>query len=156
MSVSVRAVVVAVILAVAAPVGAAPRLAAEPPLVVLVVIDGLRAADLERAAAWPGSAGLRRLVDGGTLFERAEYPYATTKTCPGHATISTGTLPARHGIVGNEWFDRETRAVVSCVADAGSPTLGASRALGSRDGGSAPPRWPTPWSPVGETPSPCR
>ena len=61
----------------------------EPPLVVLVVIDGLRAADLERAAAWPGSAGLRRLVDGGTLFERAEYSYATTKTCPGHATIST-------------------------------------------------------------------
>jgi hypothetical protein len=130
MSVSVRAVVVAVILAVAAPVGAAPRLAAEPPLVVLVVIDGLRAADLERAAAWPGSAGLRRLVDGGTLFERAEYPYATTKTCPGHATISTGTLPARHGIVGNEWFDRETRAVVSCVADAGSPTLGASPGAG--------------------------
>jgi hypothetical protein len=130
MPVSVRAVVVAVMLAVTAPVGAAPRSPSEPPLVVLIVVDGLRAGDVERAAAWPGSAGLRRLVDGGTLFERAEYPYATTKTCPGHATISTGTLPARHGIVGNDWFDRDLRAAVSCVADAASPTLGAGEGAG--------------------------
>jgi hypothetical protein len=127
---SVRVVAAAAILAVSVPVGAAPRVPTEPPLVVLIVIDGLRAGELERWAPHLGNGGLRRLVDGGTLFERAEYPYATTKTCPGHATISTGTLPARHGIVGNDWFDREAGAVVSCVADAASPTLGADADAG--------------------------
>ncbi len=64
---------------------------------------------------WTG--GLRRLVDGGAWFRRAAYPYLTTVTCVGHATVSTGAFPRTHGIVGNSWFDRESGRSVTCTAD---------------------------------------
>lgn len=76
-----------------------------PKLVLLVVIDqwptwGMEARrDLYRH-------GLARLLAEGTLF-RAEYPYATTFTAPGHATLSTGAPPSVTGIVANGWWRRE-------------------------------------------------
>ena len=62
---------------------------------------------------WTG--GLRRIVDGGAWFRRAAYPYLTTVTCVGHATISTGAFPRTHGIVGNAWFDRGLDRSVTCT-----------------------------------------
>ena len=44
----------------------------------------------------------------GAWFRDAAYPYAATETCVGHSTISTGSLPATHGMVANAWWDRES------------------------------------------------
>jgi hypothetical protein len=89
----------------------------EPPrLLVLIVVDQLRADYIEMYGdQW--TRGLRRLLDEGALFARATYPYAFTKTCAGYSTISTGTTPAAHGMIDNEWFDARTRAYVPCTAD---------------------------------------
>ena len=68
-----------------------------PKLVVMLVVDQMRGDYIDRyASQWTG--GLRRLVTEGAWFRRAAYPYRTTLTCVGHATISTGTFPsdARH------------------------------------------------------------
>lgn len=85
------------------PGGGAPS-ATSPRLVVLVVIDQLPSwsFDADRIAL---DGGIARLLAGGSYWARAEYPYATTHTAPGHATIGTGTTPSVHGIVANRWYD---------------------------------------------------
>jgi hypothetical protein len=115
MTPTVRRAAAAVVLLLAAHAAhAAP--AAPPKLVVVIVVDQMRGDYIQRYGfQWTG--GLRRLVDGGAWFRRAAYPYLTTVTCAGHATVSTGALPRTHGIVGNSWFDRELGRSVSCTAD---------------------------------------
>jgi predicted AlkP superfamily pyrophosphatase or phosphodiesterase len=51
------------------------------------------------------TGGFRRLLDEGRFYVNATHDHAITKTAPGHATLSTGVYPARHGIVSNEWFE---------------------------------------------------
>jgi predicted AlkP superfamily pyrophosphatase or phosphodiesterase len=96
---------------------------ARPKLVVLLVVDQMRGDYVDKFLhQWTG--GLRRLVDEGAWFRDAAYPYATTETCVGHATISTGALPADHGMVANAWWDRETQKMVTCTADPNAKNSG--------------------------------
>src|SRR5215813_5065322 len=87
-----------------------------PRLVVLLVVDQMRADYVDKFRfQWTG--GLKRLVDEGAWFRDAAYPYAATETCVGHATISTGSFPATHGMVANAWWDREQQKMTTCTAD---------------------------------------
>ena len=98
------------------PVPRAANRAARPKLVVVVVVDQMRADYIEKFRfQWTG--GLKRLVEQGAWFRAAAYPYAATETCVGHATISTGALPAMSGMVANAWWDRESQKMVTCTAD---------------------------------------
>lgn len=104
---------IAVLLLTAGPHAAPATL---PKLVVLLVVDQMRADYVERFNRdWNG--GLKRLVSKGAWFQRAAYPYLTTITCAGHATISTGAYPHTHGIFQNAWWDRDTRKQVTCTDD---------------------------------------
>lgn len=104
-----------------------------PDLVVVIAVDQLMPDHLERYdAAFEG--GLRTLLDEGFTFRDAVHDHAITYTSPGHASIATGVVPARHGIVGNSW--REWRdgdwVNVSSVADP------ATRLVGGSGSGSSP------------------
>jgi len=90
---------------------------AEPPrLLVLLVLDQFPSEYIELyGSQW--TRGLRRLVDGSALFTEAAYPYGRTATCAGHGTIGTGAFPQRHGLVGNQWYDRELDKRVTCEED---------------------------------------
>src|SRR5262245_66631706 len=57
-------------------------------------------------------------------FTRAAYPYLLTITCPGHATISTGTFPSTHGVFSNQWWDRESGRKVQCSDDPSATNFG--------------------------------
>ncbi|HEV2750065.1 MAG TPA: alkaline phosphatase family protein [Gemmatimonadales bacterium] len=71
-----------------------------PSLVVLVVVDQMRADYLQRfASQWTG--GFARIYRGGTVFEHGEQDHAATETAPGHATLLSGRYPAHTGIVLN-------------------------------------------------------
>jgi predicted AlkP superfamily pyrophosphatase or phosphodiesterase len=120
------------ILVAAVTTQAAP--APPPKLVVLIVVDQMRG-DYIAQYGFQWTAGLRRLVDDGAWFRRAAYPYLTTVTCVGHATVSTGALPRTHGIVGNSWFDRETSRSVGCTADPKQTIISYGAAVG---GGESP------------------
>jgi len=88
----------------------------KPKLVVLLVVDQMRADYVEKFGfQWTG--GLLRLVTEGAWFRDAAYPYAATETCVGHATISTGSFPATHGMVANAWLDRKEQKMVTCTSD---------------------------------------
>jgi predicted AlkP superfamily pyrophosphatase or phosphodiesterase len=87
-----------------------------PKLVVVIVVDQMRADYIEKfRGQW--TSGLKRLVEQGAWFPEAAYPYAATETCVGHATISTGALPATSGIVANAWWDRDSQKLMACTAD---------------------------------------
>jgi arylsulfatase A-like enzyme len=97
----------------AAAVAGAP---ARPRLVVLLVIDQLPSWSFEVQS--PSLRfGLRRLLDEGVYFSRAQYPYATTSTAAGHAALGQGAAPGTTGIVSNQWYDRATSDTVSSVED---------------------------------------
>ena len=92
------------------------RPARQSPLVVVLVVDQMRGDYLEMyGGAFTG--GLKRLMTEGTWFRRGAYPYLNTVTCAGHATIGTGALPYRHGMVLNAWWDREAARSVPCTTD---------------------------------------
>jgi predicted AlkP superfamily pyrophosphatase or phosphodiesterase len=93
-----------------------------PKLIVLLVVDQFRADYIEKFhQQW--TRGLRRLVEDGAWFRIAEYPYYNTVTCPGHSSVSTGTIPAVHGIILNGWFDRASGKMVTCTEDPSVSTI---------------------------------
>ncbi|MBA4064710.1 MAG: hypothetical protein C0501_13545 [Isosphaera sp.] len=82
-------------------------------LAVLVVFDQMRGDFPERWRPLFGPDGFARLQGGGVTFTRCYYPYGTTSTGPGHASMLTGAAPDRHGIVNNNWL--EGGRVVYCA-----------------------------------------
>ena len=99
-----------------APRPAAPPAVSKPRLVVLISVDQMRGDYIDRFRhQW--SKGLQRLVNDGAWFRQADYPYYTTVTCAGHASISTGTVPAVHGMVSNSWAVQNNSRIISCTDD---------------------------------------
>lgn len=86
-------------------------------LVLLIVVDQFRYDYLERFGDLFAEGGLRRLMRDGASWTRADYDHIPTETAPGHATLMTGTWPAENGIIGNEWFDRESGKRITSVSD---------------------------------------
>ena len=91
--------------------------AAQPKLVLVIVVDQFRYDFLERFRDHFGTGGFRRLMDEGAFFTNANYTYVPTFTAPGHAAIATGSVPAQNGIVGNNYFDRTTGTNKIMVSD---------------------------------------
>ena len=105
------------------PAGRAGGAPTRPPsLVVLLVVDQFRADYFDMYGKnWTG--GLHELATRGAWFTQAAYPYASTKTCAGHATIGTGTLPMTHGMIDNEWYDPIAHRFTTCTEDPASRSL---------------------------------
>lgn len=77
-------------------------------LAVMIVIDQLPAEMVSRLEDRFGKGGFKYLINNGVWYKNARYPYVTTLTAVGHATLFTGATPTDHGIVGNSWLDRQT------------------------------------------------
>lgn len=107
----------------AAPAAPAPS-APTPRLAVVISVDQMRADYLERFAPYFGDGGFKRLLAGGTQFTRCDYGHAYTITAPGHATILSGVNADVHGIIANDWVDRQTYLKGNAVEDTRSPLLG--------------------------------
>ena len=91
---------------------------AQPKLVVGIVVDQMRADYVYRFWDKFSAGGFRRLVGEGFACRNLHYNYMPTYTGPGHASIYTGTTPSVHGIVANDWYNRETRSTLYCAEDA--------------------------------------
>jgi hypothetical protein len=104
--------------------------AAQPRLVVALLVDQLRYDYIERQQPLFSKGGFVLLSEKGAFLTFAHYPYAPTVTGPGHASFLSGAPPSMHGIIGNEWFDRRTRTMVNCVSDPDVLPVGAAAAPG--------------------------
>jgi len=104
----------------------------QPGLIVLVVVDQLRYDLLERYSdLWVG--GFRRLRTEARSYTATTHDHAVTETAPGHATISTGTHPSQHGIVGNGWLEADGAGwrTVENVVDRTIPLVGNEQFAGA-------------------------
>jgi predicted AlkP superfamily pyrophosphatase or phosphodiesterase len=93
-----------------------------PELIVVIVVDQMRADYLERFAPYE-TGGLHFLATEGADFVNANYQHSPTETCVGHAVLLSGRNPVHTGIVANRWYDRSSGSTVYCVDDSSSPVL---------------------------------
>ncbi|MCK4762558.1 MAG: alkaline phosphatase family protein [Candidatus Aminicenantes bacterium] len=87
-------------------------------LVLVIVVDQLRADLIMQLEDRFGPGGFRYLIDKGVWYKNAHYSHVTTLTAVGHATIFTGAIPADHGIVGNYWLNRRSGEVIASIGAA--------------------------------------
>ena len=96
----------------------------KPKLVVGIVVDQMRNDYIDRFWNKYSDDGFKRLVNDGYRFKNGHFNYVPTYTGPGHASVYTGTTPAIHGIVGNNWFDKTIDASVYCAGDPNAVSIG--------------------------------
>ncbi|MBC8034264.1 MAG: alkaline phosphatase family protein, partial [Chitinophagaceae bacterium] len=102
-----------------------------PKLVVGVVVDQMRWDFLYRYYdRYSATGGFRRLLQQGYSCENTFIPYAPTVTACGHTCIYTGSVPAIHGIVGNNWWDNQLMRDVYCTEDKSVSTVGSTTTAG--------------------------
>lgn len=89
----------------------------ETKLVVGIVVDQMRYDYLTRFKHRYGEGGFKRMQNEGFEFKNNHYSYLPTYTGPGHASIYTGTYPAMHGIIANNWYDKILKQSVYCAGD---------------------------------------
>lgn len=88
-----------------------------PKLVVGIVVDQMRWDYLYKYYDRYSEKGFKRMLNEGFSVENTLIPYVPTYTAIGHATIYTGSVPALHGIAGNDFYIRETQKSRYCTQD---------------------------------------
>jgi len=104
-----------------------------PKLVVGIVIDQMRAEYLNRFYDQFGDQGFKRLMNEGFNCRNVYYNYVPTVTAAGHTSIYAGTTPCSHGIIANEWYNRQLKRSIYCVDDTSERMVGVE---GSKKGSS--------------------
>ena len=113
----------------------------KPRLVLFITVDQGRYEYFERfRPAFKG--GLKKLLDQGVVFTDAHQDHADTSTAPGHASLSTGLYPSHSGLIGNDWFDRESGEEMYSVEDSRSPILTSKESSSSHQSSSSSGRSP--------------
>jgi len=102
-----------------------------PKLVVGIVIDQMRWDYLYRFYdVYKPDGGFKRFLSQGFSCENTFIPYTPTVTAAGHTCAYTGSVPAIHGIVGNNWWDRQKKKLVYCTDDDSVQPVGSASTWG--------------------------
>lgn len=88
-----------------------------PKLIVGIVVDQMRQEYFYRYQDRFVEDGFKRLMNEGFMMQNGHYNYIPTYTGPGHASVYTGTTPATHGIIGNNWYVRSLGRSIYCAED---------------------------------------
>ena len=95
----------------------------KPKLVVGIVVDQMRFDYIYRFWEDFGDGGFKKLIGEGHFFRNCQFGYLPTYTGPGHASIFTGTTPSVHGIIANDWYDKNTGEYIYCAGDGDMHTI---------------------------------
>jgi predicted AlkP superfamily pyrophosphatase or phosphodiesterase len=101
-----------------------------PKLVVGIVVDQMRWDYLYRYYDRYQSNGFKRLLNEGFSCENTQVDYIPTFTGPGHSCIYTGSVPALHGIAGNDYIIQATGKSMYCAEDTSVQTVGSTSKAG--------------------------
>lgn len=102
---------------------------ANPKLVIGIIVDQMRYDYLTRFYNKYGEGGFKRMMNEGFNCKNNHYNYIPTYTGPGHASVFTGTTPKYHGIISNNWYDKETKKMVYCTGDDSVLAVGTASTL---------------------------
>ncbi len=100
------------------------RAAKKPKLAIIIVLDQVRAEYLTRYAPFFGEGGFKYLMKRGATLTNANYTHTTTYTGPGHALIGSGSYGHTSGVVGNRFYNRDSKRVESMFFDENAKILG--------------------------------
>jgi len=103
---------------------------ARPKLVVGVVVDQMRWDYLYRYSNRYVAGGIKRLLQEGFSCENTLINYTPTITACGHTCVYTGSVPAIHGIAGNDWYSKELNRTIYCTEDSTVTPVGANSKAG--------------------------
>ena len=101
-----------------------------PKLVVGIIVDQMRYDYLTRFWNHYGEGGFKRLAEQGFNAKNHHFNYAPTSTGPGHTSVYTGATPSSHGIIGNNWYDKEIDKSVYCASDDSYNSIGTNTDAG--------------------------
>jgi predicted AlkP superfamily pyrophosphatase or phosphodiesterase len=112
--------------AAAAPSTSVPR----PKLVVGIVVDQMRWDYLYRFYDRYSTGGFKRMLNEGFTCENTNIDYMPSVTAIGHSSIYTGSVPAIHGIAGNDFTIQSTGKNMYCAEDTTVQTVGSTSTAG--------------------------
>lgn len=90
------------------------------------MVDQMRWDFLYRFYERYGSGGFKRMLNEGFSAENTYINYLPSVTGAGHSTVYTGSVPAIHGIAGNDFIIQATGKTVYCTEDSTVSTVGSS------------------------------
>ncbi len=102
----------------------------KPKLIVGLVVDQMRYDFLYRYADKYGNNGFKRLLREGYSCENTHINYSPSYTACGHTCVYTGSVPAVHGITGNDWYDTKENKYVYCTQDTTEKSVGSTSRAG--------------------------
>ena len=102
----------------------------QPKLVIGLVVDQMRWDYLYKFKKLYGKGGFNRLLNQGFSCDNTMITHLPTYTAVGHTGIYTGSVPAIHGIVGNNWIDRASGKNVYCTDDSTVTGVGSNNEAG--------------------------
>ena len=101
-----------------------------PKLVVGIVVDQMRYDYLTRFESKFGEGGFMRMINEGFNCKNNHFNYVPTYTGPGHTSVYTGTTPKYHGIISNNWYDKDIKESVYCAQDDSVESVGTESSAG--------------------------
>ncbi len=114
-----------------------PKKYEKPKLVVGIIIDQMRWDYLYRFYdLYKSNGGFKRLMNDGFSCDNTFVPYLPTVTACGHSCVYTGSVPAIHGITGNNFWDNNLNKKIYCVEDNAVSTVGST----TKDAGQMSPK----------------
>ena len=94
------------------------------------MVDQMRWDYLYRYYDRYSAGGFRRILNEGFSCENTFIDYLPTVTAIGHSSVYTGSVPAIHGIAGNDFIINATGKSMYCTEDSSVSTLGSNSAAG--------------------------
>ena len=86
-------------------------LLASPKLTIVLIIDSFATHHLETLHPYLHH-GIKTFLDKGCWFQNVTYPHGCPVTAPGHASLSTGTLPKDNGIFATSWIKNGEKVTI--------------------------------------------
>ena len=108
---------------------ASTQKAKKPKLVLVLIVDQMRADYLDRFYDLFCEKGFRLLLNNGAWYSNCHYDYMPTNTAPGHSFILSGIYPGTSGIISNEWYSIALGRSYYCVEDSSVSSLGIDPAI---------------------------
>src|SRR4030095_10400888 len=105
------------------PLFVSAQVAKRPKLILAIAVDQFRYDYLVKFRD-QYHGGPSRLLTQGAVFTNAYYEHFPTVTAIGHSTFLSGATPSVSGIIGNEWYDRETKKQIASIEDSKVQMLG--------------------------------
>ena len=105
-----------------------------PRVAIGIVVENMRPDYVDRYWDKFGDGGFRKLYNRGTVYQGFTISQHILNNATGMATLYTGSYPSVHGIIDENWYDREKEKVVNCVEDEKTGSVGTNK----KSAGSSP------------------